>query len=459
MSGGASHQLLFLFLPPAGGALLGFLLGRVLFGRVTRALILRSRGRITRAVADGSSSWISSILAMRAAAVVPAPGSPSLRRIEDAFAGILATVLGSRGTIYAVRDGVRKIVAGLSAQAVGEAARKLGVERLLSEKILAALGAERSRAAISAAAGKLAAERAATAVDDEVIGEISRVVDSAIPEAAEAAIRWLHSAETRTYLSERGRELLPRILEKLTDWQKLFLSAAQLDRRLSEKMPEIVDETVLALEKMARDPRQQERLVEVFSDAARGWRASLRSGPAAAGLTLNERQRRLADSVSRLVDRFLARLEDPAERTALAARAGTRLGQDRRSLGAFLRESAGLGEPDLVEMISDRVLRFLTNPQTARELGANLVGLVISRADEQPDASIGSALGIDGSRREELDVLLRSAAPGMVDRALPRVLEAAATRRAVGRLLGALGAGAGLLAGVVLSALRLSGLL
>jgi hypothetical protein len=459
VNGGTSHLLLSWFLPPACGALVGFLFGRLVFPWITRALILRSRERITHAVAERSDSFASGILAMRAASVVPAPGSPSSRKLEETFAGMLTTILGSRGTIYGVRDAVGKLVAGLSAQAVGDTARKLGIERLLSEKILGALGAERSRAAISAAAGKLVAERAGTAVDDEVIREISKVVDSAIPEAAEAVVRWLHSAETRTYLSERGRELLPRILEKLTDWQKLFLSAAQLDRRLSEKMPEIVDETVLALEKMVREPRQQERVVAVFSDAARGWRDSLLVSPVAAGLALNERQQKLADSISRLVDRFLARLEDPAERAALAARADARLDEDRRSLGAFVRDSLGLGELDIVEMISDRVLRVLTSPQTAKSLGAHLVGLIISRANEQPDATVGSALGIDDLRRQELEGMLHSAVPGVMERALPQVLDAPETRRGVGGLLGALGAAAGLLAGVALSVLRVIGVL
>jgi hypothetical protein len=282
-----------------------------------------------------------------------------------------------------------------------------------------------------------------------------------IPRFRRPRTRWYVGCappETRNDLSIRGRELLPRILEKLSDLQKLFLSAAQFDRRLNEKMPEIVDETVRALEKMVRDPQQQKRVAAVFADAARGWRDSLVAGPAAPGQPANERQQRLSDAVASLVARFLDRLEDPSERETLARRAAVRLEEDRRPLGAFLREQAGLREQEIVESVSDRVLRVLTGPQTARDLAGHLYGLLVSRAGEDPDATIGSVLGIDDARREELDVMLRSAVPRLVARALPAILEQWSSRRGMDLLLGALGAGLGVAVGIALSLLRLAGL-
>lgn len=459
MTGGIAHEVLSWLLPAACGALIGFLLGTFVLGRVARAAVRGSRTRIARTVSEQAGSLGSRILGLRAAAAVPAPGSPSARRVEEAIAGVLAGILGSRGTIYAVRGAVGKLVGGLAARGVSDVARELGIERLLSDKILAALATQPNRKSIAAAAGAIVAGQAGTAVDDTVIRGLSGVVDSAVPEAADAVVRWLRSPETRDDLSVRGRELLPRILEKLSELQKLFLSAAQFDRRLDEKMPEIVDETVRALEKMVRDPRQQKRVAAVFEDAARGWRDSLLVSPSGPGRPWNERQQKLSDAVSSLVERFLDRLENPEERETLAGRAAARLENDRRLLGTFLREQAGLREQDIVEAVSDRVLRVLTSPQTARNLAGSLYGLLLSRAAEDPDATIGSVLGIDDAQREELDAMLRSAAPGLVERALAAILEARSSRRGMDLFLGACGAGVGLAVGFALSLLRFAGIL
>jgi hypothetical protein len=104
------------------------------------------------------------------------------------------------------------------------------------------------------------------------------------------------------------------------------------------------------------------------------------------------------------------------------------------------------------------VLRLLTSPQTARSLAGHLYGLLAARAGEDPDASIGSVLGIDGARREELEAMLRSAAPWLVERALPAVLGQRSSRRGMDLILGAFGAGLGLAVGFALSLLRLAGL-
>ena len=459
MTSGIAHEVLPWLLPGACGTLIGFLLGAFVLGRAARAAIRGSRARIARTAAGSAGPLASHILAAKAAAVVPARGSPSARRVEEAIAGMLTGMLGSRGTIYAVRDAVGRLIGGLAARGVSDVARDLGIQRLLADKILAALAAEPNRRSIAAAAGAFVAAQAGSGVDDAVIRGLSGVVDSAVPQAADAVVRWLRSPETREDLSVRGRELLPRILEKLSDLQKLFLSAAQFDRRLNEKMPEIVDETVRALEKMVRDPRQQQRVAAVFEDAARGWRDSLLADPAAPGRTQNEPQQRLSDAVSSLVDRFLDRLGDPVEREALAARAGARLQDDRRLLGAFLREQAGLTEQDIVEAVSDRVLRVLTSPQTARTLAGHLYGLLLSRAGEDPDATIGSVLGIDEARREELEAMLGFAAPVLVERVLPGILDQRSSRRAMDLFLAACGAGLGLAVGLALSLLGAVGVL
>jgi len=227
-----AHPLLYWALPPACGAVLGFLLGSLVFGPITRWVLRQRRGAISRAAAAQAGDLGSSILGIRAASVLPAEGSESASRLLGALQGILAGIMGSRGTIYAVREAVEKLVAGLASRSLGEAARAIALEKFLSETLLLSLSAPRARTAIAAAAGRLVSESSGSGISDETLAELAEVARSALPQAADAVVRWLRSPETRSNLSERGRELLPRILEKLSDLQKLFLTAAQFDRRL-----------------------------------------------------------------------------------------------------------------------------------------------------------------------------------------------------------------------------------
>ena len=459
MSGGVALSILHWALPPVAGAVLGFILGSLLLGRVTRAVL---RGRFSRVgsasgPADGSPvSSDSGFLAMTAASLLPAEGTDLARRLEGTVADLLTGVLGSRETIYAVRNAVSTLVAGVAARSVGETARQLGMETFLSLNALPALAAPGSRAKVSAAAGRLVSERAGAAMDDRVISGFSDVVQSAVPDAAEAVVRWLRSEETRTYLAERGRELLPRIIGKLTDLQRLFLGAAQLDRRLNEKMPEIVDETVAALEKMVRDPRQQDRVAGVFSDAARGWRDSL-GGLGEGGAVAQDRRQKLSRAASGLVDGVLSRLEDPSERARLAARVSARLLEDHRTLGAFVRDTLGIREHDVVERTSDLVLRFLTSPDAARGAAARLLQLILGRMTEQPDITLGAALGLGDPARREVEETLRSVGAGLVQRTMPWMREGPSSR-GLDLLLGAFGAAVGLVAGAGADLLRAWGL-
>ena len=446
-------------LPPTGGAILGFLLGSLLLGRITRAVLRDRLSRVgsTGSSTDGSRNSGSGFLAMTAASLLPAEGTELARRLQGAIAGVLTGVLGSRETIYAVRNAVSKLVAGVAARGVEETARQLGIESFLSGNLLPALAAQGTRARISEAAARLVSEQGSAALDDQVIRGFSDVVDSAVPDAAEAVVRWLRSAETRAYLAERGRELLPRIIGKLTDLQRIFLGAAQLDRRLNEKMPEIVDETVVALEKMARDPRQQGRVVDVFSDAARGWRDSL-GGAGKGGTAATGRRQKLFRAVALLVDGLLARLEDASERARLAAQVSQRLVGDRRTLGAFARDTLGIREPEVVERISDLLLRFLTSPETAQGAAERLVQLIHRRVKTQPDISLAAALGLGDSAGRELEKTLRSAGAALVQRGMPWIQEGSGSSRGLDLLLGAFGAAVGLVAGAGADLLRAWGL-
>ena len=457
MNPSALTALLPWLLPPACGAFAGYVFGRLVLSRLVPSLIARSRPSLDGPAAlrvDELSSWV---LAVPLARIVPEEGSPAALSLERTIADFLTQILGSRGTIYAVRDAVSNLVAGYASRNVGEVSLALGLPALLSGRVLPALFHESNRKTISRAAGDFLAEQAGAALDDEVLREVSGIFESHVPEAADAAVRWLRTPETRAALSERGRELLPRILEKLSDVQKFFITAGQFDRRLNEKMPEIIDETILAVEAMLRDPVQQKRIVGLFLDSASNWRDSLLATDPAP--QLKDSRKKLSEPAARILSRLLARLDDPHSREIIGQRAGVRLQKDRRTLGAFFRDVLGVQDSQIVEAISSLVLSFLTRPESAREIAQRLCALLVSSAKEHPDATVGSTLGFDGERKRRLDASLRARVPRAAQRLAPVIMpavgEALASSRRFGSLVGLFGAATGLVVGLLVMFLRL----
>ncbi len=444
-------------LPSVCGALVGGALGFFVLGRFAFSMLFRNSSAIVRAAGNGVEALTHWALSVRVGELAPGRGSPAADSLELAIAESLRSVLCSRAFIYAVRDLVSAVVAGLAARKVSEVSGMIGLPTFLEERLLPALSRENTRSGVARAAGILVAEQAGTAIGDDVLREISGVFESYVPEAADTLVRWLRSEETRASLSERGRELLPRILEKLSDLQKLFISAGQFDRRLNEKMPEIVDDTIEAAEKIVRDQREQERMVGLFFESARGWRDSLRLKASGEPLPLSDPRKRLADSAATLLNHFMERLEDPRVRQPLVRLAEARLLEDRRTLGAFVSDVFGIREADIIESLSARALEFLVRPATAQALGRQLCGLLFSFVEENAQEPLGAALRIDAERKRTLDESLRARAPRVVEDLVPVLSKAMFRSLRPSRLSALTGAGLGFLIGLVLTLLRLLG--
>jgi hypothetical protein len=438
-------------LPPACGAIVGAATGwlvgsRLVLGRAVPSLLSSGIDDLTR--------WA---LALPADEIAPRAGSPAAASLENAVAGALGGVLGSRSFIYAVRDLASQVVTGLASRKVSDIAAEIGLAGFLEEKVLPSLAVEPRRAALARTAGTLLAEQAGAALGDEVLRELSGVFELYVPEAVEAVVHWLRSPDTRATLSERGRELVPRILEKLSELQKLFISAGQFDRRLNEKMPEIVADTIAAAEKMLRDPLQQRKLVEAFFESTKGWRDSLLVTRPDTARPWNDARQKVADSTSTIARRFMERLEDPGTRHSIARQAEQSFLEDRRTLGMFAREVFGIRDTEIVELLSSRVLASLVQPHTAQTIAKRLCGVLFSFVEENSQVSIGTVLKIDPDRKRILDQALRARVPRIVEELVPLISRARVGGLRLAGLSALVGAGMGLLIGVLVGLLKLLG--
>jgi hypothetical protein len=293
----------------------------------------------------------------------------------------------------------------------------MDVRTLVTERILPLLSAPEKRAALSRSLASLAADRAGGLLTDDVLSGLEGALEPALPSAGERAALWLQSPETRQLLSERARELLPRILDKLNVVQRLLLSAGQYDRRLAEKMPEIVDDTVRSLQEVARDRSQQKRVLAAGMAALRDWRDALqKDGKGGSG----------ADGVRQglepLIGRALKSLEDPAVRARVSGSLETWLASGHQTVGGLLGSTFGIQEAQVVDFVSERVLTWLMADRAAAQAAIALSGFISRFLADNGTAKIGDLAGVDAARKERLDGFLVARLRDAADRLLPEIL-------------------------------------
>jgi hypothetical protein len=355
--------------PPLVGALLGLLVawlaGRALFRVVLPRTLDRPLASAATLFPSGISAWL-----------------------EPALKTLLSRIFSSRDFIYAVRDLVSRAVGSISSMKVRDVAGRFDLEGLFTGRLLPQLSRDRESIARSVAAGL--GSDGGTVLSEEFLDSLPLLMEPLLPSAAGRIVQWLKSAETRATLSLRGRELLPRILEKLNAVQRLLLSAGQFDTRLDEKMPEIIDDTTATLEKIVKDPREQRRLLWLLVDIVRDWRS------AGGAETV----------VASLVAQVLKGLDDPKTSKRLYGLIEARLLAGEPTLGRLARQSLGVQDSDAAELLSAQILTWLSKEETvsllARQAGALASRLVAESGATSVAAILPADMDVPKRLREAL---------------------------------------------------------
>jgi hypothetical protein len=264
--------------------------------------------------------------------------------------------------LHETRQGISSQVASLFALPLKDVASRAGAARFLAEHVLPLLARTETRVAVAQAAGSAVRLHGQSLLTDDLIQGISQPLGRQLPVVVERVIEWMESGPMRDTMAARGRELLPRILEKLNIMQRFLLSAGQFDKRLDEQMPEIVEETLQALERIMRDPVQQRAVRERILLAIQDWRDGPTAGMDAA---LPARQ---------IVDRYLESLGKPEARQVAYQRLDDFFTKDGLTLGAFLGRYAGLREDRVSDSVANAVLEWLSRPQAPASISVLLLG-------------------------------------------------------------------------------------
>jgi hypothetical protein len=424
--------------PPALGALVGWVIAliaaRIIMGRLSRPaspLVARGRTAIARSLgrlaavsivtkeslqglirspktAEQVSLAVSSLTARIAATPVSRlKGFITAFPLQETIAAPLKRFLGSRAAIYMIRDLIRRLVDTVAARRMQDVLQQVDLATLMRDKLLPFIGQEANRRTLARSLGSIVSGQAGKVLSNEIIEELSGVIEPYVPAVADRIVQWLRSEETRSLMAEKGRVLLPQILEKLNVLQKLLISAGQFDRRLNERMPEIVDETVRTLEGIVRDPIQQRRIVRLLIEAAEDWRDGLLFSATDPRSAIVDQRKLLGQAIEHLSEQLLASLEDLEARGALAAAVEGWLTDSSQSVGGFLR-SLGLRDVELADSLAAKALSWLTREDTARSLSRLITDLVMKLLEENENATLGDILQFEPSGKKSLDELLSS---------------------------------------------------
>ncbi len=261
---------------------------------------------------------------------------------------------------------------------------------------------------------------------DGVISEVARIMVGIYDPTLEHALTWLNQPEVRRDLSVRGKALLRRVLARLTFVQRFFVSAAQYDRQLEEKMPEIVDDIIGLLRDAGRDPENKERVIRAGIDAMkRIQEQGMREAAARGNLNIPAIFEKLLNHVADVVER-------PEVREQLVEsveRAIERNGE--RSMEDIISSVTEIRREQAIEYVVSSVDNWLQREGTTEHLAEELRAAVHRFRQRLQRESLQRILRIPTRQKRQIDVAATKQVARLVERRIPQVLETVDVRQLV----------------------------
>ena len=261
---------------------------------------------------------------------------------------------------------------------------------------------------------------------DRFVDMIAQTVSGVYEPTVEHTIEWVRTPEVRAELSRHGRVILRRIIEKLSVVQRFFVSAAQYDRQLEERMPEIIDDLIATAEAAAGEPDNRRRVISAVVAAVEKIRAQGVADAAFRGkVDLNERGRQITTAVLDFVGEAGVR-----ERIREAAQ-GVVSRFEGWTVGRVLQQVLGIDEAEIAVLARERVIGALRRPEIiaslSREVHAAMDRLFL-RLEHEP---LGAVVGITAEQKQRLDQLLSNGIGWIIDRRLPEIVQTLDVERLV----------------------------
>jgi uncharacterized membrane protein YheB (UPF0754 family) len=263
-------------------------------------------------------------------------------------------------------------------------------------------------------------------ISDGFIAEVERVADDVYGPSFEHLLEWLDRPDIREQLQHRGKGILRKILDQLTFMQRFFVTAAQYDRQLEERMPVIVDDLINTIRTAGWEPANRRRVVGAVGDALRKIQSQgFAEAVGKSRLDLPVRVHHLIDEVADILERETVQQRIVDALLAMLER------YEGRTIGEVLESFFAMDLETIAVRISDRVSE-LVKPS---EQGAVLVGEA-ERVLRDFTSSLGSVtiremLDLGDEEKERVDAAVAGGLTSLVERRLPQLVESLDIQRLV----------------------------
>ena len=342
-------------------------------------------------------------------------------QIERGVTMLLHRLFRSRDFIYALRGLVGRAVETAGSRTLGEVAADLTLTDLVGRRLIPRLSDPEVGRRIGRAVNDAAARPGASLGDllsPALVERITALLPAIAPPLMRELIGWLRRPAMRGELETRGRLLLSDALDRLNLMQTLFIRAAQYDRQLRERMPEIIDDALHQLEQTAGDPEVTAHMQEALSE----WLGAARERPLADVLP-DSAEQRIAELWGSLAAGPLAAIADTVLRRFLQE-------HGRTPVAELAARYLGVSVSDTVDEVSKRLLRYLSDEQAARSV-ASQVAAAVDRLAESGDVTLAELLAVDDGAKAALDGAVAGRAERMLVQQVPAMVAALDVERLV----------------------------
>jgi uncharacterized membrane protein YheB (UPF0754 family) len=349
--------------------------------------------------------------------------------VEGFLSEGLYSFFSSRSFIHGVRSILARVIHTVGEKRVGEVIGGAEVGALIVDRLIPLVSQPESRRKISAAIeGWLEQRRRgdgqlSSLLSEELSQVLTDLLGTLLPPIFDSLFHWLDQEEVREQMNHRGKRLLRTVLEKLNVLQRFLISAGQFDRTLEQKMPEIVEEAVVALRSYAYEEQTLDGLKEVLKRAFSRWRdrstAELftKIRPGLAG---------------ELAERLLSRAGEEATRRRIAAGIDRLLAKVKdHTLGEILTRYLRIPEQEAVDFVSAKVLAYMSRKETSQAIAAEVVSFSRKFMEEHQQNNIAELLHIEPALQKRASAYLSAQLIRIIDARLPGFIESFDVRQLV----------------------------
>lgn len=263
-------------------------------------------------------------------------------------------------------------------------------------------------------------------ITDGMITEVGRIADDVYEPTFEHILEWLRRPDVRRQLERRGKGILRNILEKLTFVQRFFVTAAQYDRQLEERMPEIVSDLITTTERAGWEAENRKRVVDSVTDALRKIQSQgFAEAVGKSRLDLPARAHRIIDEIAGIFERESVRHRIVDSIISVIRR------YEERTVGELLEGMLATDLEQLAVELTDRLAGLIHPEETSTALVGEVERILKEFTSDFQAVTIGEIVGLGEDEKQRVDGAVADGLTMLVERRLPELVDSLDIRRLV----------------------------